>query len=267
VKQRRLDLVLQLARREIESRYRGSMLGVLWSVVTPLFMLVVFTFVFSVIFQARWTVPAAGSGAAPATDSIGFAIILFAGLIVFNLFSDVISRASTLIVNQRSLVKRVIFPLELLPVSILLAALVQTVIAFGILIAALLFSGAGLHWTILLLPVVLIPACLIILGLAWFLAALGVYLRDVQHIVPPAITAVMFLTPVFYPPEALPEQLRWLAWINPLAYAVQDVRLVTVFGTLPPLSHWLAGFGIGFAIAALGYVFFMKTRKGFADVL
>lgn len=264
MKQKRVDLLLQLTRREIESRYRGSALGILWSVVTPLFMLVVFTFVFSTIFQAKWTTAGGNS-----TDlgTAAFATNLFAGLVVFNLFSDVVTRAGMTIVNQPNLVKKVVFPLELLPVASLLVAILQASIAFAILLVAQFAMGSGPNWTAVLAPIVILPACLISVGLGWFLAALGVYIRDIQHIVPPLVTALLFLTPVFYPPSALPSELQWLASINPLSYAINDLRAVTISGTFPEPFHCLVGLLLGFGVAVSGYVFFMKTRKGFADVL
>lgn len=257
--QSRYQLIGQLLWHEVQSKYRGSLLGVVWSVVTPLAMLLVFTFVFGVIFQSRW------SESIPDTSS--FAIVLFSGLIVFNLFSEAVSKAPSLVVSQRNLVKKVVFPLELLPVVTLLAALVQAAIAFVILFAAQLVVGQGLQLTALLLPIVLLPACLVTLGLCWFLAALGVYMRDLTYILPPIVTALMFLTPVFYPPSALPDWLQPMILLNPLAYAVNDVRSVVVFGQLPAVQVWITGLALCAFVAVMGYAFFMKTRKGFADVL
>jgi lipopolysaccharide transport system permease protein len=255
-----MDLTWQLTTRQIEQRYRGSVLGVLWSFLTPLFMLAVFTFVFAVVFQARW-------GTGQATSTLEFAIILFAGLTTFNLFAEVVGAAPGLIVGQPNLVKKVVFPLEILPAVALAAALFQAGIAFIVLMALQIGFGSGLHLSALLVPILILPLCLFTLGLAWFLAALGVYVRDVNQIIPPIVTALMFLTPIFYPISNLPVGIRPYAASNPLAFSVEEVRNAVVFGQLPDPVTWLVGCAGGLAVAALGYLFFQKTRKGFADVL
>jgi lipopolysaccharide transport system permease protein len=249
-----------LTTRAIEQRYRGSALGVLWSFLTPLFLLAVFTFVFAVVFQARW-------GAGQAGGTLEFAIILFAGLTTFTIFAEVVSSAPVMIIGQPNLVKKVVFPLEILPVVALGAALFQAAIAFVLLMALQIGFGGGFHATALLVPVLIVPLCLFILGLGWGLAALGVYVRDVGQVIPPIVTALMFLTPIFYPASTLPDWLRPYMTFNPLAFSVEAVRNAVVFGRLPDLGSWLLGLAGGLAVAALGYFFFQKTRKGFADVL
>jgi lipopolysaccharide transport system permease protein len=249
-----------LVRRQVEQRYRGSVLGVLWSFLTPLLQLAVFTFVFAVVFQARW-------GAVGSTSTLEFAIILFAGLTTFTLFAEVVSGAPALVVSQPNLVKKVVFPLEILPIVALAAALFQAGIAFVVLMALQIGFGSGLHLSALLVPVLILPLCLFTLGLAWFLAALGVYVRDVGQIIPPIVTALMFLTPIFYPTANLPVWLRPYMTYNPLAFSVEEVRNAVVFGTLPDPVLWLLGCAGGLGVAALGYLFFQKTRRGFADVL
>jgi lipopolysaccharide transport system permease protein len=254
------SLTLQLIKRQLEQRYRGSVLGVLWSFLTPLAMLAVFTFVFAVVLQARW----AGS---TASSTLEFAIILFAGLITFNLFAEVVQPAPGLIVSQPNLVKKVVFPLEILPVVAVGAALVQAGIAYSLLMALQIGFGSGFHPAALLAPILVIPLVLFTLGLSWFLAALGVYVRDVGQIIPPLVTALMFLTPVFYPATTLPEWIRPILAYNPLAFSVEGVRDAVVFGRFPDIVTWLLGLAGGLCVAALGYAFFQKTRKGFSDVL
>ncbi len=254
-----LTLIGQLTWREIETRYRGSFLGALWSVASPLFMLAVFTFVFAVVFEARW-----GKGQA---STVEFALVIFAGLTTFNLFAEVVGRAPMLITTQPNLVKKVVFPLEVLPIVALGAALFQGGIATLVLISFQATIGSGFQSATLLLPLLILPLCLFTLGIAWFLAALGVYVRDLSQILPPIITALMFLSPIFYPSANLPEWIRPVASNTPLAFSIETVREAVIFGHLPPASLWLLGIVGGIACAVLGYSFFQKTRKGFADVL
>lgn len=255
-----LPLAAQLMARDIESRYRGSVLGVLWSFLTPLFMLAVFTFVFGVVLRARW-------GGGEETSIREFALILFAGLTTFNLFAEVVSRAPSLVTSQPNLVKKVVFPLEILPVVALGSALFQAGIALVILLAFQIAIGSGFHWAALLVPVLVVPLCLFTLGLGWFLAAFGVYVRDVGQIIPPIVTALMFLSPIFYPSSALPEWIRPVVAYSPIAYSVETVRDAVIFGRLPDAASFLVALAAGLAVAALGLAFFQKTRKGFADVL
>lgn len=254
-----LSLIRQLTWREIESRYRGSILGAVWSFATPLLMLAVFTFVFAVVFQSRW-----GQGQTSTTE---FALIIFAGLTAFNLFAEMVSRAPNLVTSQPNLVKKVVFPLEILPVVALGSALFQAAVATSILVTFQIALGTGFHMATLLLPLLILPLCLFTLGVAWFLAAFGVYVRDVSQIIPPLVTALMFLSPIFYPSSNLPEWIRPFAANSPLAFSVETVREAVIFGRLPDPSLWLLGTAGGLIVAGLGYLFFQKTRKGFADVL
>lgn len=248
-----------LIRRAIEERYRGSLLGVLWAFLTPVFMLVVFTFVFGVVFQSRW---GGGTG-----STIEFAIILFAGLTTFTLFAEVVGSAPGLVAGQPNLVKKVVFPLEILPLVSLGGAVFQAGIAFAVLLALQIGFGSGFHLATFAVPVLLLPLCLFALGLAWFLAALGVYVRDVAQIIQPVMTALMFLSAVFFPLSALPEWIRPAMAFNPLVSAIEAVRNALVFGTLPALESLLAGIAAGLLAAMLGLLFFRNVRHGFADVL
>ncbi|MCC6886913.1 MAG: ABC transporter permease, partial [Hyphomicrobiales bacterium] len=223
------------------------------------FMLAVFTFVFAVVFRARW-----GDTHASTKE---FALIIFSGLTTFNLFAETVSRAPTLVTGQPNFVKKVVFPLELLPVVALASALFQALIAAIVLIAFQIAFGTGFHAATFLAPVLIVPLCLFTLGLAWFLAAVGVYVRDVGQLIQPIVTALLFLSPIFYPSTSLPAWFRPVAANNPLAYSIETVRDAVIFGLVPSLSPWLLALAGGLLTAALGYAFFQKTRKGFADVL
>lgn len=256
---RRILLIWQLARREVEARYRGSSLGILWSIANPLMMLAVFTFVFSVVFQARWGQENA--------SIFGFAIVTFAGLIIFNLFAEVINKSATLVTSQPNLVKKVVFPLAILPLVATASALFHTAVAMVLLLLIQSVFGSGFHLTALLAPVLLAPLLLFTLGIAWFLSALGVYVRDVGQIVAPLTTMLMFLSPIFYPVGALPDWIRPFAAVNPLAMTIEQVRGAMIFGNLPDAGTWALATASGLLAAALGFLFFRKTRRGFADVL
>ncbi|QDX82042.1 ABC transporter permease [Denitratisoma sp. DHT3] len=258
---RHRHLTRQMLRREVEGRYRGTLMGLTWSFITPLFMLGVYTFAFSLVFRARW--PQGGLG----DSHFGFVLILFAGLIVFGLFQECASRAHTLVADQPNYVKKVVFPLEILPWAHLGAALVHLAIALGLLLAVQLLATGQLQWTVLLLPLVLLPLGLGLLGLMWLMAALGVYFRDLGQIVSVLISAMMFLSPIFYPVSAVPPGVRWLIFLNPLSYFIETARGVILWGTVPDLVPWLTALAIALALLAFGFAAFQKLRKGFADVL
>lgn len=248
-----------LIKREVIGRYRGSIFGICWSFFNPLLMLTVYTFVFSMVFKARWGVE--GEGRAD------FAITLFAGLLVFNFFSECISRAPSIITHNSNYVKKVVFPLEILPCVVLGSALFHTLISGGVwLLFYLVFKGLP-HPQILLSPLVVLPLVILTLGLSWLLASLGVFIRDITQVISLAITVLLFLSPVFYPISALPEKAQVLMHYNPLAVGIEHVRGVLLAGELPNLSVYCA-FLVGSLVVAWGcFAWFQKTRRAFADVI
>lgn len=252
-------LYRRLLAREILGRYRGSLLGLAWSLVTPLAMLAVYTFVFGFVFRGRW---ADGPPQAP----LDFALTLFAGLIVFNLFAEVLGRAPGLIASQPNFVKKVVFPLELLPLVAVGAALFHALASLAVLVAALAWRGELTLW-LLALPLVWAPFLLLLAGLAWFFAALGVFLRDLGQMMGMAITALLFLSPVFYPVSALPAWLQPWTYLNPLSVPIEATRAVLIFGRAPDWVALVLYCGSALACAGLGWLWFAKTRRGFADVL
>lgn len=252
-------LIHTSARREVLGRYRGSILGLFWSFFNPLFMLSVYTFVFGEVFNARW---------APASDSkIEFALVLFAGLIVFNLFSECINRAPGLILANPNYVKKVVFPLEILPFVGVMSATYHALVSLGVwLVAYALLVGIP-NFTVLYLPLVGVPFFLLITGLSWFLSSLGVYLRDVTQVIGIVTTGLMFMSPIFYPATALPEAYRPLLYLNPLTPAIEQVRAVLYWGESPDFVMLAIYTGVTAVLACLGFAWFQKTRPGFADVL
>jgi len=258
----RRGLVRTMVRREVLGRYRGSLLGLAWSFFNPLLMLGVYTFVFSTIFKSRWADPAQEQA-----SQVPAALILFAGLIVNGFFSEVLGRASTLIVGNVNYVKKVVFPLELLPVVAVGSALVHACISLVVLLAACLVLGVGVPWTAVFLPFILMPLIVLVLGLAWILAALGVFLRDVSQLIGVVLAMLLFLSPIFYPSSAVPAFARDFMMFNPLTLIVEQVRAVLIWRQLPDVPALCAYLGVSVAVACGGFAWFQLTRKGFADVL
>ncbi|TIV54503.1 ABC transporter permease [Mesorhizobium sp.] len=259
-----IPLFLSLTRREIIGRYRGSVLGIFWSLLNPLFMLAVYTFVFGTVMKSRWTVP----GQQEAQHSTGeFAVILFCGLIVFQFFAEVVSSAPGLIVANANYVKKIVFPIHILPMVSAGAALFHAAVGLVVLLGFALGVFGHIPLTVILAPVVFAPFIVLVAGIAWILASAGVYFRDMSQIVVPLVTATLFLSPVFFQRTSLPGWLQpWLS-LNPLAIPVESFRNVVIFGVQPDWGsfgyYWVAAI----AIAFVGYQFFQKTRRGFADVL
>ena len=256
---RHRELVWALTKRDVMGRYRGSVLGLLWSLVHPIVMLIIYTFVFSVVFKARWN-----TGSDSKTE---FALVLFAGLIVFNLFSECITRAPSIILAHTNYVKKVVFPLEILPWVTVGTALFQAIMSVSIwMLFYIIFFGVP-HVTVLLLPLVILPILFIIMGLSWMLAAVGVYLRDINQMVGIGTTVLMFLSPIFYPIASLPVNYQHLLLLNPLTPAIEGIRDVLFWGDLPSIGLYSTYLAISILFSWLGFVCFQKSRQGFADVL
>ncbi|SEW16823.1 ABC transporter permease [Luteibacter sp. 329MFSha] len=252
-------LIRALAVREIAARYRGSALGFAWAIVQPVFMLGIYAFVFSEVFKARWP---GGTG-----SKAEFALVLFAGLLVFNMFSEVFNRAPQLILGNANYVKRVVFPLEILPCVSVITALFNLVVSLAVWIVFYVVAFGMPHATALLAPIVILPLMIFLTGVSWLFAALGVYLRDITQITAIITTAMMFLTPIFFPVDAIPARFQPILNLNPLAPTVHQIRDVLMFGRgIEPMTYALTMLA---AIASLfiGFAFFQKVRKGFADVI
>lgn len=252
-------LLWQLTRRDIATRYQGSAVGLLWAFFSPVLMLLVYTFVFGYVFKARWM------GAE--TDRSFFALNLFAGMLVHGFFAECAIRSPGLLQQHSNFVKRIVFPLWLLPIVPLASALFHTCISFLVLFLAHLAIVQTVHWQLLLLPFLLVPFFIFLLGLVWMLSALGVYLKDLAQIIPIMVTVLMFMSPVFYPAEALPEQIRPIMYMNPLTPAIETLRAVLFEGQLPSLIAYGVALFVSIAFATLGFFIFKRLKVGFADVL
>jgi lipopolysaccharide transport system permease protein len=248
-----------MIKREVIGRYRGSILGILWSFLTPLVTLAIYSFVFGFVMRVRWR--------AESQSQIESSLILFAGLVVYGLFAECVTRAPGLIVSHTNYVKKVIFPLEILPWVNMGAALFHALMSLLVILVFTLGVYGALPWTVITLPVILFPFVLLTMGLCWFLASLGVFLRDMQQTVGLLTNALLFLSPVLYPISSVPASVHMLLFANPLTFVVEQVRGALLWGDLP---HWpgLGWYSLGSVVIAwLGLWWFQKTRRGFADVL
>lgn len=261
---RNLDLTMRLVKRDVLARYQGSLMGTAWSFLVPLLMLAIYTFVFSGIFRMRW---ADATGAATSGSALDFSLILFVGLIVHSFASEVLTRSPTIIIGNTNLVKRVVFPLDVLPLMAVVSALIQFFISLMVFLVFFLFVQGLPPITVLWIPVIILPFAILMLGCAWFLAGATVYLRDLNQLMGLAATALLFLSPIFYPASLFPESLAFLMHGNPLTFIIEQARLVTFGGSMPDLGGLALYTAASLAVAALGRFLFMIMRRGFSDVL
>jgi lipopolysaccharide transport system permease protein len=256
---RNKTLINALVIRDIVERYRGSYIGLLWAFINPLIMLLVYTFVFSIIFKSRW--PGTGD------SKVEFSLILFAGLIVFNFFSECVVKSTSIIVSNINYVKKVIFPLETLLMVNMGSAFFNLLVALVVWIMIYIICLGLPNFSLILLPVILLPFLLFTLGITLFFSSFSVYMKDFSQFSNIIVTVLMFLSPVFYPIEVVPESFRFIFQLNPLAYAVSSFRSAIFFGALPDFKYYLMHLIFSLVTVAAGFAWFQKTRKGFADVI
>ena len=252
-------LIGQFAWRDVMARYKGSYLGIFWSFAVPLVMLAVYGFVFSVVFKARWGIND--------ESRLDFALTLFCGLLAFNIFAEVVGRAPTLVVANPSYVKKVVFPLEILPVAALGSALFNAAIWLVILIPAWAVANHMISPTLWMFPLALVPLCLLSVGLAWFIASLGVFIRDIAHPVGIMIQVLLFMSGVFFAIALLPASYQRLLLLNPLVTILDNVRRTALWGQPIHWRSWSIATVGSLIVFQLGYAWFMRTKKAFADVI
>jgi len=255
-------LAWDMARRDVFARYKGSVIGLAWSFFYPVLMLGVYTFVFGVIFRSRW---ATAEGDAPLTSE--FALILFSGLVVYGFFSECLNKAPLLVASNVQFVKKVVFPLAILPVSTVLSALFHMAVSLLVLLLTMLVLKGGVPLTVLAFPLVVLPLVMATLGCTWLLSALGVYLRDLSQVTPLVTTMLLFLSPVFYPITAVPPAFRRVVELNPITGVMDGVRDALVFGHWPSPTLLAWQYVVGALVMMLGLAVFQFLRKGFADVI
>ncbi|HMV46754.1 MAG TPA: ABC transporter permease [Blastocatellia bacterium] len=251
-------LIHSMVRRDLTSRYKGSVMGMAWTIITPAVQIVIFTVIFSGIFNAKF---GAQGG------HLSFAVYLLCGMLPWIAFSDAVLRSTTSLTDNVNLVRRVVFPLEALPVNLAFSALMQQLFGTIVLLAAVLVWQKTLHVTALLMPLLLIPQLLLTIGLGWLMASLGVFIRDMSQVNQLALQTLMYLTPILYPENLIPTNYRWLVDGNPFAPLIRSYRRVLLEGQLP---DWRGlAFTLTFALICfgLGYWWFQRTKKAFADLL
>lgn len=254
-----MRLIIDMAKKELATRYQGTFLGLIWSVCTPLILLGIYTLVFSTVFQARWE----GGGDSQAT----FATWLFVGLIIHALFMECIAKAPNLVLNNPNFVKKVVFPIELLPVISLATAVCQATVSYLVLLAVHYLISGHIQTTALLFPILLIPLLFVILGVSWLMAAFSVFLRDIGQLTGFISMAFLFLSPIFYPVSALPKAMQAYIYINPLTFFVEESRKIIFLGDSFDYILWSVYLSIGLLLAWIGYFVFQRLRNGFADVI
>lgn len=254
-------LITQLVRRDVLGRYRGSMFGLAWSFLYPLLMLMVYTFVFSVVFESRWP------GALAGESKARFALLLFVGVLCHGFLAEVLLKAPATVVGNANYVKRVLFPLETLGFTLVGSAGFHMLVGLLILLVAKVAMEGSVPPTALWLPVVLAPLACVALGVAWLFAALGVFVRDIGQIAGVLATLLMFLAPVFYPVAALPAKLQAWMSVNPITVPIEQTRLVLFAGQPPDAGPMMMYWGISMLMMLGGYAVFQSLRRGFADVL
>ncbi len=253
------QLIYQMTKRDVIGRYRGSIFGLAWSFFNPLIMLAVYTFVFSVVFSARWNTAS--------NSQTEFALALFIGMITHGLLAECVMRAPGIILGHVSYVKKVVFPLEILPWVVMGGTLFHSLVSLGVWALFYVIVNQSLHWTVMIIPLVLLPLVFFTMGLAWILAALGVYLRDIGQMTGVFTTILMFLSPVFYSADRLPENFKNAMYLNPLTFIIEQSRDVLMWGKLPNWNGLGLSLLISLIVAWLGFIVFQRTRQGFADVL
>ncbi len=252
------SLLRALVIRDIQTRYRGTVFGFLWAIIYPLMMLAVYALVFGGVFNTRW-----GNGG----EMKDFVMMLYCGLIVHAVFSETLTRSPSSILSNPGYVKKIVFPLELLPFSQLASALFNTLISLFLLCIFQVVQHHAIPLTAIIVPVVLLPLLIMTAGLAWSLAAIGVFFRDVGQIIGVAMSILMFLSPVFYPASSAPKILQKLVYISPLTFPIEALRAVMILGTQPDWFNWSVHLLVAIVVSIAGLWIFQKTRPAFADVL
>lgn len=252
-------LLKQLIKQDIQQRYKGSVLGMVWSFMTPIFMLIIYTFVFSEIFQAKWEIDT--------NDKYEFAMVLFCGLSAFNMIAEVMNRSTSLVKSHINYVKKVIFPLELLPIVIVSTALFNCVISYIILTVAKLVLYRTISFTMYQILFCFIPLILLSLGMGYIISSFAVYLKDLENLISIIVTLLMYGSPVFFSISALPERFRFICEVNPLTYIIENFRRVALYNQNLDIKTWGISTIVSGVICVGGYSIFKRVKGGFADVL
>lgn len=253
-------LIFSMIKREISMKYKGSILGILWSVITPIILVGVYTFCFSYIFKASWKVE-------KVDIHIPYALVLFAGLNIFTLFSEIFLRSPSLISGYSYLLKKTVFPVEVLAYVSVGSALFQLIINTSIIIFINIIVYNYFVWEIVFLPFIVLPFTVFLLAICWLLSTIGVFLKDISNLLNLLVTVLMFLSPVFFSLDSMPEPYKSIAVLNPLTLIIEETRKVLLYGLLPDFKSLSIYFLFSFCFMQLSYIFLLKVKKGFGDAI
>lgn len=260
-------LIGQFARREVAERHKGAYLGSLWNIISPIITLLIYGFVFGYVFDSRWRDPALAASEDQGGAAASFLLPFFLGHSMYHFFSECVGRAPFTVAARPNLVKKVVFPVEILPVVSVLSAMVYPLIAIPLLFIAQLVVVGSIPLTVMMLPLMFLPLIFAVMGISWFLASLGVYSRDIKNVVQVVLQLLIFMTPVFYSPERIPPRFRGLYGLNPLGFILEQARGVTLWGREPQWVKLAMVTLASLVVMQLGYAFFMRTKRGLADVI
>ena len=254
-----LELLFSLTWRDIKSKYSGSVIGWFWALVTPLIMLGVYTFVFSVVFNARW--------GGQIESKSQFALFLFSGLIQFNFFSESLNTSAGSILGNENYVKKIIFPLEVLPLVSCSVSLFHFCLGFLVWLAGYILIIGTPSASIFFFPFLFFPFILFVIGLSWLCSSLSVYLRDLPYILSLVTTLLLFMSPIFYSISSVPRNFQWILELNPLTPFIETGRNLLMQGTFPSFLNYCVCLIVGLVTFLLGFRVFSKVKRGFPDVL
>ncbi|MGE3109949.1 MAG: ABC transporter permease [Phycisphaerales bacterium] len=254
------DLIRQFTVRDVMVRHKGTSLGLAWAILQPLLTLAIYTFIFGFVFRHRW-------GKLGGFEWADFSLHFFAGFVVYSIFAETVNRSPAMVTEHPNLVRKVVFPLEILPITAAGASLVYAFFGLALLLIAAGALAQSFSWTIIFFPLVLLPLLMITLGVSWLFASLGAFIRDFKQVVPVLTQLTFFMTPVFYDVQQVPERLRWVIMMNPLTLIVLNSRRTLLWGELPDWTQVAALNALGLVVLVLGYAWFVKSKRGLADVL
>lgn len=257
---RRGSLIVRMLRRELKSKYQGSLFGRTWALITPVMSLAVYALVFTVIFPSRW----AGSTDGGTWEAI---VNLFAGLTTFNLAAEILNSAPSLVTSRSVLATRYVFPLEILSIVNVAAAVIQALTSITILIVIRAIALRSIPASLLWLPMAWLPLVLLLLAASWLLSCIGTFFRDCSQVMNVCTSLLIFLSAVFYPLSALPERLKTIIQLNPIALAIEQTRAVVIHNDSPNVTYILAGTAAGLIACEVSLRFFQNGREAFCDVL
>lgn len=253
-----LNLIWTFVLRDLQARYVGSTMGLFWSIINPIIMLLIYLYVFSFIFKVKFGQSGSLSD---------FALYLFCGMLPWLAFQETIFRSTNSIVENASLIKKFMFPSKILTVYLSISSLVNELIGMVVLIIAIILITHEISYFILFLPVIIIFQLTFTMGLGWIFACINVFFRDTAHLIGVIMMVWMFLTPIFYPESMIPQKFHLIIKINPMAYLVRAYRDILLNDKFPHISDILIFMAISIIVFFGGYYLFSKTQHQFSDVV